>query len=83
VIAETVYPRVTCIGMTDGCYLPPSEAAFLALFYVVPVSFVAAVISGVALLGTTRLFSSSVIAGSVAAAIPVLPLAIGYAWLTR
>jgi hypothetical protein len=57
------------------------------LLLLTPVLCVAAVICGLAVLGTMRLFRSAVtagaVAGSVAAALPVVAVVIGLVWLVR
>jgi len=57
------------------------------LLLLTPVLCVAAVICGLAVLGAMRLFRSAVtagaVAGSVAAALPVVAVVIGLVWLVR
>jgi len=83
VLAEVAHPRVAAILVTDGGHVIPRDTAIQALFYAVPVTFVAAVISALVLRWVTRRAHSPLIAGSVAAALPVLAVLIGYAWLIR
>jgi hypothetical protein len=87
VVAAAAQPRVACIAVFDHCQPSFVDSVPYGLLLLTPVLCVAAVICGLAVLGTMRLFRSAVtagaVAGSVAAALPVVAVVIGLVWLVR
>ena len=75
-----------CRYVSDGCDASFLDSVGKGLFLLSPVLCVAPVICGLLLLGTMRLFRSpltaAVVAGSVAAALPVLAIVSGFDLMT-